>query len=84
MKPLPPEMLQQIEALTREAMGFSTARGDSLNITNSLFTNEVQLKKHLRYLKAHNLLLSYWITENTAYCHYCLVYVAFRYQTSMG
>ncbi|MGG4675079.1 flagellar basal-body MS-ring/collar protein FliF [Providencia sp. Me1] len=45
MKPLPPEMLQQIEALTREAMGFSTARGDSLNITNSLFTNEAPVEE---------------------------------------
>ncbi|MDI7239468.1 flagellar basal-body MS-ring/collar protein FliF [Providencia huaxiensis] len=45
MKPLPPEMLQQIEALTREAMGFSTARGDSLNITNSLFTNETPIEE---------------------------------------
>ena len=45
MKPLPPEILQQIEALTREAMGFSTARGDSLNITNSLFTNETPVEE---------------------------------------
>ncbi|MCX9117494.1 flagellar basal-body MS-ring/collar protein FliF [Providencia rettgeri] len=45
MKPLPPEMLQQIEALTREAMGFSSARGDSLNITNSLFTNETPVEE---------------------------------------
>ncbi|MEQ4673479.1 flagellar basal-body MS-ring/collar protein FliF [Providencia vermicola] len=44
MKPLPPEMMQQIEALTREAMGYSTARGDSLNITNSLFTNDTPVE----------------------------------------
>ncbi|MBS0925471.1 flagellar M-ring protein FliF [Providencia sp. JGM181] len=40
MKPLPPEMLQQIDALTREAMGYSAQRGDSINITNSLFTDD--------------------------------------------
>ncbi|MTC72108.1 flagellar basal body M-ring protein FliF [Providencia sp. wls1914] len=40
MKPLPPEMLQQIDALTREAMGYSPQRGDSINITNSLFTDD--------------------------------------------
>ncbi|MTC57109.1 MULTISPECIES: flagellar basal-body MS-ring/collar protein FliF [Providencia] len=40
MKPLPPEMIKQIDALTREAMGYSTQRGDSLNITNSLFTSD--------------------------------------------
>lgn len=45
MKPLPPEMIKQIEALTREAMGFSTARGDSLNITNSLFTNDTPVEE---------------------------------------
>lgn len=44
MKPLPPEMMQQIEALTREAMGYSTARGDSLNITNSLFTDDTPVE----------------------------------------
>ncbi|HGN1705328.1 TPA: flagellar basal-body MS-ring/collar protein FliF [Providencia rettgeri] len=44
MKPLPPEMMQQIEALTREAMGYSTARGDSLNITNSLFTDDTPIE----------------------------------------
>nr|WP_294107746.1 flagellar basal-body MS-ring/collar protein FliF [Providencia sp.] len=40
MKPLPPEMMKQIDALTREAMGYSANRGDSINITNSLFTDE--------------------------------------------
>ncbi|CAG9415878.1 flagellar basal-body MS-ring/collar protein FliF [Providencia alcalifaciens] len=40
MKPLPPEILQQIDALTREAMGYSAQRGDSINITNSLFTDD--------------------------------------------
>lgn len=52
MKPLPPEMLQQIEALTREAMGFSTARGDSLNITNSLFTNETPVEEEPSLLES--------------------------------
>lgn len=52
MKPLPPEMLQQIEALTREAMGFSSARGDSLNITNSLFTNETPVEEEPSLLES--------------------------------
>ncbi|MBW5406971.1 flagellar basal-body MS-ring/collar protein FliF [Morganella morganii] len=43
MKPLPPEMLKEIESLTREAMGYSSDRGDSLSITNSRFTDEGQL-----------------------------------------
>ncbi len=43
MKPLPPEMLKEIESLTREAMGYSVSRGDSLNITNSRFTDEGQV-----------------------------------------
>lgn len=40
MQPLPPEMLKEIESLTREAMGYSSGRGDSLSITNSRFTDE--------------------------------------------
>ncbi|WP_058911196.1 flagellar basal-body MS-ring/collar protein FliF [Entomohabitans teleogrylli] len=38
-KPLPlnADQLKQIEALTREAMGFSAARGDTLNVVNSPF-----------------------------------------------
>lgn len=43
MQPLPPEMIKEIEALTREAMGYSADRGDTLSITNSHFTDEGQL-----------------------------------------
>lgn len=43
MQPLPPEMIKEIESLTREAMGYSSDRGDSLSITNSRFTDEGQL-----------------------------------------
>ncbi|MFS2220922.1 flagellar basal-body MS-ring/collar protein FliF [Pantoea sp. B65] len=32
------QQIKQIEDLTREAMGFSTDRGDSVNVVNSLFT----------------------------------------------
>lgn len=42
MQPLPPEMMKEIESLTREAMGYSAGRGDSLSITNSRFTDEGQ------------------------------------------
>ncbi|AFH95481.1 flagellar basal-body MS-ring/collar protein FliF [Providencia stuartii] len=45
MKPLSPEMMQQIESLTREAMGYSSTRGDSLSITNSLFTNNTVVEE---------------------------------------
>lgn len=40
-KPLPlsNEQMKQIEALTREAMGFSEKRGDSLNVVNSPFNS---------------------------------------------
>lgn len=39
-KPLPltAEQMKQIEDLTREAMGFSDTRGDTLNVVNSQFT----------------------------------------------
>ncbi len=83
MKPLPPEMLQQIEALTREAMGFPLHVGILSTLLIHCLPMRLQLK-HLRYLKAHNLCSVTGLRKNTAYCHYCLVYVAFRYQTSMG
>lgn len=40
-KPLPlsNEQMKQIEDLTREAMGFSEKRGDSLNVVNSPFNS---------------------------------------------
>jgi len=34
--------LAQVESLTKEAMGFSADRGDSLNVVNSPFTNDVE------------------------------------------
>jgi len=34
----PPEQLEQINALVREAMGFSKERGDSLNVANTAFS----------------------------------------------
>lgn len=37
---LPQEQMDQIQALVKEAMGYSSARGDSLNVVNSLFTDE--------------------------------------------
>jgi len=37
---LPATQLKQIENLTREAMGFSADRGDSLNVVNSPFTQQ--------------------------------------------
>ncbi len=37
-KPLSPEEITQINALVKEVMGFSTERGDSLNVTNSAFS----------------------------------------------
>lgn len=37
-QPLPPALLAQIQNLTKEAMGFSADRGDSINVVNSPFT----------------------------------------------
>ncbi|EYS87757.1 flagellar M-ring protein FliF [Cupriavidus sp. SK-4] len=37
---LPPALLAQIQNLTKEAMGFSADRGDSINVVNSPFTAE--------------------------------------------
>ena len=46
-EPLTAAQLKQIENLTREAMGFSAARGDSLNVVNSAFTSDADLKPEL-------------------------------------
>ncbi|NIC41927.1 flagellar basal-body MS-ring/collar protein FliF [Aquabacterium sp. A08] len=35
--PLPPEQMEQINALVREAIGFNTQRGDSVNVMNAAF-----------------------------------------------
>jgi flagellar M-ring protein FliF len=40
-KPLSEDELKQINALVREAMGFSQARGDTLNVVNAPFSREV-------------------------------------------
>ena len=37
-KPMSPEEMEQINALVKEVMGFSKERGDSLNVTNSVFS----------------------------------------------
>ena len=39
--PLPPEMINQINALVREAIGFSEQRGDSVNVLNAAFNRTV-------------------------------------------
>lgn len=40
LTPLTKEQIEQITALTREAMGFSKERGDSLNVANAAFSAE--------------------------------------------
>ena len=39
--PLPQEQMDQINALVREAIGFSTQRGDSVNVMNAAFNRTV-------------------------------------------
>lgn len=56
MQPLSPEMMEQIESLTREAMGYSTDCGDSLSITNSLFTNDSVVEEQPSMLENPQLL----------------------------
>ena len=42
--PLPAEELARIDALVRESVGFNEVRGDSLNIVNASFMEEVELE----------------------------------------
>lgn len=46
-EPLTAAQLAQIENLTKEAMGFSANRGDSLNVVNSPFTSDENLQPEL-------------------------------------
>jgi flagellar M-ring protein FliF len=46
-QPLPPALLAQIQNLTKEAMGFSTDRGDSINVVNSPFTVDREVTPEL-------------------------------------
>lgn len=46
-EPLTAAQLAQIENLAKEAMGFSPARGDSLNVVNSPFTSGDEIKPEL-------------------------------------
>ncbi|SFN62637.1 flagellar basal-body MS-ring/collar protein FliF [Xenorhabdus japonica] len=53
---LTPEQLSQIEALTREAIGFSTNRGDSLNVVNTPFNDTAETFEPLPFWQ-HPVLL---------------------------
>ncbi|WP_059412383.1 flagellar basal-body MS-ring/collar protein FliF [Cupriavidus basilensis] len=53
---LPATQLTQIENLTKEAMGFSAERGDSLNVVNSPFTAEVDIKPELPLWKQPDMI----------------------------
>ncbi|MCC8381589.1 MULTISPECIES: flagellar basal-body MS-ring/collar protein FliF [unclassified Xenorhabdus] len=53
---LTPEQLSQIESLTREAMGFSADRGDSLNVVNTPFNNTAEVIETLPFWQ-HPVLL---------------------------
>ncbi|MBD1227266.1 flagellar basal-body MS-ring/collar protein FliF [Xenorhabdus griffiniae] len=53
---LTPEQLSQIEALTREAMGFSADRGDSLNVVNTLFNDTTEVIEPLPFWQHPTLL----------------------------
>lgn len=52
-KPLPltNDQMKQIEDLTREAMGFSTTRGDTLNVVNSPFNDTEETGGELPFWK---------------------------------
>ncbi|EKN4700131.1 flagellar M-ring protein FliF [Yersinia ruckeri] len=48
------DQLAQIEALTREAMGFSTQRGDTLNVVNTPFTEAEETNSALPFWKSQS------------------------------
>ncbi len=70
-KPLPlsNEQMKQIEDLTREAMGFSEKRGDSLNVVNSPFNSSDESGGERRSGNSKRLSISCWLP--VAGCWYC-------------
>lgn len=50
-QPLTAEQLKQIENLTREAMGYSEKRGDTINVVNSPFTESADTPAELPFWK---------------------------------
>lgn len=57
-KPLPltSDQMKQIEDLTREAMGFSTTRGDTLNVVNSPFNETEESGGELPFWKQQSFI----------------------------
>ncbi|MFU0920918.1 flagellar basal-body MS-ring/collar protein FliF [Kluyvera sichuanensis] len=57
-KPLPltSDQMKQIEDLTREAMGFSTTRGDTLNVVNSPFNDTDESGGELPFWKQQSFI----------------------------
>ena len=57
-KPLPltNDQMKQIEDLTREAMGFSTTRGDTLNVVNSPFNDTDESGGELPFWKQQSFI----------------------------
>ncbi|HDG1687920.1 TPA: flagellar M-ring protein FliF [Kluyvera cryocrescens] len=57
-KPLPltSDQMKQIEDLTREAMGFSTTRGDTLNVVNSPFNDSDESGGELPFWKQQSFI----------------------------
>lgn len=45
LTPIKPEQLTQMTALVKDAVGFNTARGDSVNLVNAPFTEETVVKE---------------------------------------
>src|SRR5690606_3791709 len=44
LQPIPPEQLEQLRGLIREAMGFSAERGDSRSLMNSAFASPAEVE----------------------------------------
>jgi flagellar M-ring protein FliF len=51
-KPLTDEQLKQVDSLVREAMGFSTERGDTLNVVNTPFNETADESTELPFWKS--------------------------------
>lgn len=59
MQPVPPEKIAQVNQLVKEAMGYDQARGDTVNVVSSAFTQIVDPDADLPWWRTRDMIAMY-------------------------
>lgn len=59
MQPVPPEKIAQVNQLVKEAMGYDQARGDTVNVVSSAFTQIVDPDADLPWWRTKDMIAMY-------------------------